>query len=201
MSEQRSCIIVDQHPVVRLGLRRALPDGWECEEAADVEAAAEMIHSYGSYDVALIALWRRTDVGASGTDAIRKLRAIAPGLGIIAIGRRPDRHTIDAATRAGALGFVSALASTETIRAAVTAGADGTAFIEAARAGTPRMLTRRQIEVLQHLADGHSTEQTAKRLGLSEQTIKTHAKGILSRLDANGRAHAVALAIRAGLID
>lgn len=202
MNEQRSCIIVDQHPVVRLGLCRALSDGWDCEEAPDVETASEMIRSYGAYDVALVAIWRRTDEGTSGPDAIRVMRDVAPGIGIVAIGRKPDRNAIALAMKSGALGFVSALSSPDVIHAAVSAAADGERFVEpASKGGATRALTRRQIEVLQHLADGASTELTARRLGLSQQTVQTHTKSILARLDATGRAHAVALAIRAGLID
>lgn len=202
MNDQRNCIIVDRHPVVRLGLCRALPDGWDCDEAGDIDAAEEMIRSYGAYDVAIVALRRYSGQTRSGTAVIRRLRDLAPGLGIVARSSRADRYAVEAVIAAGALGFVSAVAAPETITAAVTAAADGDRFIDpVAGSKSKRTLTRRQLEVLQQLADGASTEQAARRLGLSQQTVRTHAKGILSRLDAHGRAHAVAVAIRAGLID
>jgi DNA-binding NarL/FixJ family response regulator len=201
MSEKRSCIIIDEHPVVRLGLARALAD-WDCDEAADVDAASEMLRSVGGYDAAVVVLRRYSGQVGSGTELIKRLRDTAPGLGIVARGMRTDRHLADAALAAGALGFVSALADPETIEAAVSAAADGDRYVDPiARTNRRGALTRRQIEVLQQLADGASTEQTAKRLGLSEQTVRTHTKAILARMNASGRAHAVALAIRAGLID
>ena len=62
-------------------------------------------------------------------------------------------------------------------------------------------VTPRQRQILQMFADGHSTEEAAKRLGLSAETVRTHAKATLPRLGARDRAHAVAIAIRSSLID
>lgn len=201
MTDSRSCIIIDQHPVVRIGLCRSL-DGWDCDEAADVDGALEMLRSYGAYDAAIIGLGRQKGQSVTGVEEIRRLRDVAPGLGIVARCPQANRHAVEAATGAGATGFISLRADSSTVRKAVTAVVDGNRFVDPVMTSSSKTtLTRRQIEVLQHLADGASTEQTAKRLGLSPQTVRTHTKGILSRLDAHGRAHAVAVAIRAGLIE
>ena len=64
----------------------------------------------------------------------------------------------------------------------------------------PRV-TPRQRQILQMFADGHSTDEAAKRLGLSAETVRTHAKATLPRLGARDRAHAIAIALRSSLID
>jgi DNA-binding NarL/FixJ family response regulator len=62
-------------------------------------------------------------------------------------------------------------------------------------------VTPRQRQILQMFADGHSTDEAAKRLGLSAETVRTHAKATLPRLGARDRAHAIAIALRSSLID
>ena len=62
------------------------------------------------------------------------------------------------------------------------------------------MITTRQREILQLLADGESTTVAARQLGLSEETVKTHMKNTLSRLEAKNRSHAVAIGLRESLI-
>ena len=62
-------------------------------------------------------------------------------------------------------------------------------------------MTPRQREILQLFADGHATDEVARRLGLSAETVRTHAKASLPRLGARDRPHAVAIALRSGLID
>ena len=66
--------------------------------------------------------------------------------------------------------------------------------------GSRGKLTRRQREILQLLADGESTTVAARELGLSEETVKTHMKNTLARLDAKNRSHAVAIGLRESLI-
>ena len=61
-------------------------------------------------------------------------------------------------------------------------------------------LTRRETQILSHIAEGNTNKQIADILGISEQTIKSHVSAILRKLNANDRAHAVALAIRNGWI-
>ncbi len=61
-------------------------------------------------------------------------------------------------------------------------------------------LTSREVQILTHIAEGNSNKQIARILGISEQTIKNHVSGILRKLNANGRAHAVMLAVRTGLV-
>ena len=72
--------------------------------------------------------------------------------------------------------------------------------VESSNRDRPRV-TPRQRQILQMFADGHSTDEAAKRLGLSAETVRTHAKATLPRLGARDRAHAIAIALRSSLID
>jgi DNA-binding NarL/FixJ family response regulator len=85
----------------------------------------------------------------------------------------------------------------------VKAAAAGDRFVDPAvpPPGKRGRLTRRQRQLLQLLADGKSTSFAAKQLELSEETVKTHTKNILTRLDANNRSQAIAIALRESLID
>jgi DNA-binding CsgD family transcriptional regulator len=62
-----------------------------------------------------------------------------------------------------------------------------------------RRVTPRELEVLELIADGHSTREIARRLWISEETVRTHVRRVLDRLDARTRAHAVSIAYRDGL--
>jgi DNA-binding NarL/FixJ family response regulator len=136
---------------------------------------------------------------------IKALLKARPGLGIVAHSDRPERHVAAEALRAGARAFVAKSSPARELSKAVEAAAESETFVDPAAAGSkraqgPRTLTKRQREILQKLADGSSTSEVANSLGLSEETIRTHTKATLARLDAHDRAHAVAIALRSGLI-
>jgi DNA-binding NarL/FixJ family response regulator len=187
-------------------MRRALDDGFEVHEAGSREEALELIRDVGSFDVAIVDLRLRVNGAAptiSGNQTIREIRKAEPGLGIVAHGERPERHLATAAMQAGAMAYVARTASTEELRKAVDSALAQKSFLDPAvpPKGSRGKLTRRQREILQLLADGESTTAASRELGLSEETIKTHTKNVLARLDARNRTHAVAIALRESLID
>ncbi len=182
-------------------MRRLLDQRFDVEEASDGEVALEMLHDYGEFDVAIIDLGRTTGgEQVSGTAAIKALRKASPGLGIVAHGPRPERQAATDAIRAGATAYVAKSSPAEELTRAVDAAADDETFVDPAANGKGA-LTRRQRQILQMIADGHSTSLVAKRLGLSSETVRTHTKGALARLKARDRAHAVAIGLRSSLID
>jgi DNA-binding NarL/FixJ family response regulator len=207
--EERRCLVVDDHPVVRIGLRGVLEDRYEVEEAEDGSGALQMLTDFGEFDVAVIDLGRSTDSDGeplSGTAAIKALRRARPALGIVAHGHRPERHAAAEAIDAGATAYVAKSSPADALNQAVDAAADAETFVDPAASERPngrngRSLTRRQRQILQLIADGNSTPQAAKRLGLSSETIRTHTKAVLARLGARDRAHAVAIALRNSVID
>src|SRR5918998_4669500 len=83
VSKQRRCLIIDEHPTVRLGVRRLLAGRYEVEEAADGSEALEVITSLGEFDVAVVELGTPANADRpSGIAAIRSLRRARPGIGI-----------------------------------------------------------------------------------------------------------------------
>jgi two-component system, NarL family, response regulator len=205
LSVRPSCLVIDGHPLVRLGVRGVLGDGFEVQESASREEGLELIRDIGNFDVAIVEMRWRNGGGPqmSGNDAIRALHKAAPSLGIVAHGERPERHIATAALQAGATAYVARTAGAQELRRAVESALLQESFIDPAvpPRGSRGKLTRRQRQILQRLADGQSTTVAARELDLSEETVKTHTKNIMSRLGARNRTHAVAIALRESLID
>ena len=198
--------MIDGHPLVRLGVRNALSDGFEIEEMETRAGAVELVRDIGSFDVAIVDMRRWEDdgtAGLDGNDAIRALRKAKPGLGIVAHGERPERHLANSAMQAGASAYLARTAAADLLMRAVRAALAQESFVDPAvpPPGSRGKLTRRQREILQLLANGESTTVAARELGLSEETVKTHTKNALARLGARNRTHAVAIALREALIE
>jgi DNA-binding NarL/FixJ family response regulator len=198
--------VIDGHPLVRLGIRETLDDGFVVHEAPTREEAIDLVRDVGDFDVAIVDMRRRangSDRTISGPDAIRLMHRSAPGLGIVAHGEVPERHLASAALQAGAAAYVSRIAGPGELRLAVEAAIAERPFVDPAvpPKGSRGKLTRRQREILQLLANGESTTVAARELDVSEETVKTHTKNALARLEARNRTHAVAIAVRECLID
>ncbi len=151
-----------------------------------------MVRDVGSIDIAILDMRRRPDGVNStppldATEAIRILLKSEPGLGIVAHGERAERH----------------LASAALLLRAAQAALAQERFVDpdVPPRGSRGKLTKRQREILQLLANGESTTVAARELDLSEETIKTHTKNALARLEARNRTHAVAIALRESLIE
>jgi two-component system, NarL family, response regulator len=207
MNEERRCLVIDPQPTVRLGVRQALAHRYEVEEVETGSRALELLTAIGDFDVAIVDLGRTNgphlDDPLFGTAAIRALRKAQPNLGIVAHGVHPEQRAATEALRAGATAYVVKSSPVEALTGAVEAAADSQRFVDPRTKGTRSRpaLTRRQRQILQLYADGQSTARVAKSLGLSTETVRTHTKAILPRLRARDRTHAVALALRSGLIE
>lgn len=206
MNTERRCLIIDEHPTIRLGVRGLLAHRYEVEEAEDGRVALELLTSLGDFDVAIVELAPGADGngnGLSGLPAIRALRRARPGLGIVAFGYRAERQAATQAFDAGATAFVAKSSPAEALSKAVDAAAEAERFVDPAarHANGSAGITRRQREILQLYADGHSTATVAKQLGLSTETVRTHTKAALARLGARDRTHAVAVGLRSSLIE
>jgi DNA-binding NarL/FixJ family response regulator len=196
---------VDAHPLVRLGIRKVLSTDFEVQEAAGREEALDLVRDIGDFDVAVLDMgWRPNGEGPSisGIEAIREMHRATPVLGIVAHGERAERHLASSALGAGATAYVARTAGPDQLRTAVLAASSQERFIDSdvPPKGSRGVITKRQREILQLLADGESTTVAARRLGLSEETVKTHMKNALARLGAKNRSHAVAIGLRESLI-
>lgn len=198
--------MIDGHPLVRIGIRGALEDGFVVHETTTREEGLDLVRDIGDFDVAIVDMrWRSNGEGAaiSGTEAIKVLHRSSAALGIVAHGELPERHLATAAIQAGASAYVARTAGPEELRRAVDAAVAQESFIDPGvpPKGSRGKLTRRQRQILQLLANGESTTVAARELGLSEETVKSHTKHALARLGARNRTHAVSIALRECLID
>jgi DNA-binding NarL/FixJ family response regulator len=198
--------VIDDHPLVRLGVRGVLEDDFEIHESTTREEAIELVRDIGDFDVAIVDMrWRGNGNGAaiSGQETIRALHRSAPSLGVVAHGERPERHLASVAMQAGASAYIARTTGPAQLRKAVDAAATQGRFVDPAvpPKGSRGKLTQRQRQILQLLANGESTTVAARQLDLAEETVKTHIKTALARLGARNRTHAVAIALRESLVD
>ena len=199
------CLVVDDHPVVRQGIRALLErelDGVEVSTAATPEAALE--ESGGDTpDVVVIDLRR---VGGDVHDAVTKLQDTLQSP-IVVFTADGGPRMLSEALKAGVKGYVRKDSPPEDLIRAIQAARNGEFYVDPALSSSllleegERTLTARQREILQMLADGMHTEEVARQLGLSTETVRTHTKRILSKLGAGTRTQAVAIGIRSGLIE
>lgn len=203
LSERPHCLVVDGHPIVRLGVRQALQGLFEVHEASSRDEAIDLVRDVGSFDVAILEMRRQRDGALGGVETIRMLLRSEPGLSIVAHGERAERHLVTAALHAGASSYVSRTAGCKQLVRATQAALAQERFVDpdVPPRGSRGKLTKRQREILQLLANGESTTVAARELDLSEETIKTHTKNALARLEARNRTHAVAIALRESLIE
>lgn len=208
LSERPHCLVIDDHPLVRLGVRELLEDGFVVHESTSREEGLDLLRDVGDFDVAIVDMRWRGDGDGDGTrltgaDAIKLMRREASSLGIVAHGERPERHLATAALQAGASAYVARTAGPVALRQAVEAAVSQETFVDpdVPPRGSRGKLTRRQRQILQLLANGESTTVAARELDVSEETVKTHTKHALARLGARNRTHAVAIALRECLID
>jgi DNA-binding NarL/FixJ family response regulator len=198
------CLIVDDHPVVRQGIRALLEREMPGVEVLDAEnpAAALSENSGRSPDVVVI------DPSSAGADVeklVGELRQSLDSAIVVFTGNGGPRLLADA-LKAGVKGYVRKDSPPEDLLRAIQAAQSGEFYVDPALSSTivleegDRTLTVRQREILQMLADGMQTDAVARQLGLSTETVRTHTKRILAKLHADTRTQAVAIAIRNGLI-
>ena len=198
------CLVVDDHPVVRQGIRALLErelDGVEVSTAATPEAA--LAESADHPDVVVIDLRR---VSGDVQDAVTKLQETLQSPIVVFTADGGPRMLAEA-LKAGVKGYVRKDSPPEDLIRAIQAAHNGEFYVDPALSSSllleegERTLTARQREILQMLADGMHTEEVARQLGLSTETVRTHTKRILSKLSAGTRTQAVAIGIRSGLIE
>jgi len=199
MTDRLRCLILDANPVVRLGVRAAIGELCEVEEAADRREGVQLLTG-ATFDAAIVELGTRAG-GRAEIATVKALLRAQRSLGVIAYGEPAAALLAVEALAAGALGYVSRCSPPAILADAVRAVAESETFLDPRLTVAAAPVTPRQRQILQLLADGHSTEATARRLGLSAETVKTHSKRIFDRLEAHDRTHAVAIALRSSLID
>jgi len=199
------CLIIDEHPVVRQGIRAVLERDLGTTQVTDAATpeAALGAHAGAAPDVVIIdPRSAGAEVGALVTRLSRELASA-----IVVFTSNGGARLLSEALKAGVKGYVRKDSPPEDLVRAIRAARSGEFYVDPALSSTivleegDRTLTARQREILQMLADGMQTEAVARRLGLSTETVRTHTKRILAKLHADTRTQAVAIAIRNGLIE
>ncbi|QCU78652.1 response regulator transcription factor [Citricoccus sp. SGAir0253] len=200
-------MLVDDHPVVRAGLRAVLEAGGALRviaEAAGAEealATADRLRAAGEGpDVVVMDL--ELGPGPSGIEATRRLGATQPGLPVLVVTTYGAVADVQAALSAGASGYLLKDASAEQLRDAVARTAAGTWTLPAALArralgaGAPGgpALSPREVEILEHLARGRTNREIAAALFISQATVKTHLHHVFHKLGVGNRTEAVTVA-------
>jgi DNA-binding NarL/FixJ family response regulator len=209
MPEPIRVLVVDDHPVVRQGLRTFLdlqPDITVVGEATDgascVAAAAEL-HP----DVILLDLRMP---GSDGVEALHGLRELGLPARALVITSFTEPAAVLPAVRAGASGYVYKDVDPPALAAAIRAVHAGHVLLHpdvaavlatGTRSADAAHLTSRERDVLVEVAHGRSNREIARELGLAEKTVKTHMSAILTKLGVQDRTQAALFAVRSGLVD
>jgi DNA-binding NarL/FixJ family response regulator len=200
-----TCLIVDEHPVVRAGIRAVLEQAWPEATVADAESVEQAADALGgdAPDVVIV------DPAKAGVDVASLVSSLSERIDapIVIFTADGGARLLSDALKAGVRGYVRKDSPSEDLVRAIEAARAGEFYVDPGLSSTivldegDRTLSARQREILQMLADGMQTEAVAQRLGLSTETVRTHTKRILAKLEASTRTQAVAIGIRHGLIE
>jgi DNA-binding NarL/FixJ family response regulator len=203
-TEAPRCLIVDEHPVVRAGVRALLEGAWRDARIADAESVEEASRRVNgeTLDVVIVDPWR---AGADVAEVVKRLQEFAAP--VVVFTSDGGARLLSEALKAGVKGYVRKDSPSDDLLRAIEAAFQGDFYVDPGLSSTivldegDRTLSARQREILQMLADGMQTDAVADKLGLSTETIRTHTKRILAKLEASTRTQAVAIGIRHGLIE
>ena len=213
MADKISVLLVDDHPVVRQGLRTFLELQSDMEvvgEAADGEEAVASVEQLVP-DVVLMDLMMPN---MDGIEAIRRIRQLSPTTRVIALTSFVDDSKVFGSVKAGAAGYLLKDVQPQDLANAIRTVHGGEAllhpaiaaklvreFSEPAEPQPFENLTAREMDVLRLVAQAKSNKEIAAEFVLSEKTVKTHVSNILQKLHLADRTQAAVYAIRQRIVD
>lgn len=211
MKQNVKVILVDDHEVVRLGLRTLLEDLIWVNVVAEAGTAVDALRATQQHQPDVVVMDIRMP-GESGIEACRQITDQFPNVGVIMLTSYTDDDLIFKALQAGASGYVLKQVGNKPLIDALDAVRQGQALldpsvtqqvIDRVRQGEQdrqtvafRDLSEREMEVLAEVAQGKSNGEIAEVLGLSEKTVRNHVSSILSKLALNNRIEAATFAVR-----
>ena len=205
-------ILVDDHAMVRAGIRRFLEKADDIHVVAEAGDAAEASHMMEQRqpDVAVIDI-KLPD--QSGIELARQLRAAYPNLKILMVTAYDDEPYVRAALRAGANGYLLKSAAPADVIAGVRLAAQGQSVIDPSltsllfdimandtETADEMYLTNRESEVLALVANGRTNKEIGNELTISDRTVQSHLVKIYRKLSVNTRTEAATVALAQGLI-
>jgi DNA-binding NarL/FixJ family response regulator len=212
LTVKKRVLLVDDHRLVREGLRRTLEDAGfevvgEAENGADGLDLAERLRPH-------VVLMDVSMPVVDGITATRRMRTRAPDSRVVVLTMHADTDLVEQARAAGAAGYLIKDASGEEVVTAVRRALEGQRVIspgigavadpveplDEPHEDTPH-LTDREAQILQMLADGCSPAEVAERLFISPKTVRNHLSKVYEKLGVNSRSQAIVTALQHGLID
>ena len=218
MSKTIRVVIVDDHLVVREGLRLILEAREGIDLVGDASDGASALRLVGEVQPDVVLMDLRMP-GMDGIEAIEGIRATWPHIAIVILTTYNEDSLMVRGLRAGACGYLLKDTNRETLFNAIQTAARGETFLQpeimarllshtmhnesqslSTRSRGSLELTEREREVLSRVARGERSKEIAAHLGITERTIKAHLASIYSKLDVDSRASAVAVAIERGIL-
>ncbi|QPC84060.1 response regulator transcription factor [Phototrophicus methaneseepsis] len=210
MKHKITVITVDDHDLVRRGLKVSLETFDDIEHLAEAEDGRTAILLCQQYqpDVMLLDLILSDSI--NGLTVIERVKKVSPHTAIVALTNFKDDELVNGAIKAGAIGYLLKNVLIDDLAQAIRAAYRGDPILspEAARVLMQRdktqmdyQLTPRELEILQYLVAGDTNPEIAERLTISRSTVKNHVSKILTKLNAGSRTEAVSLALRTGLVE
>ena len=201
-------VIADDHRLMLAGLRAALQRAPEIDLVGEAQTgkAAVAVASKTRPDVVLLDL--RMPEG-DGLWALREIQRVVPGTKVIVLSMFDDHQHVSQAINDGATGYIVKTIDPDDLPAAIRQTVEGTVFSARAvidprkaqhREGPEGLITERELEILQHVAEGLSNAQIAKALWVTEQTVKFHLSNVYRKLGVANRTEASRYALRRGLL-
>lgn len=209
MTSPTRCLSVDDHPVLRQGLDLLFGQIDDLELVATVHTGEEALAAVARLKPQVVVMDVRLP-GIDGISTVKRIRAEAPSVQFVVFSAYGDRRLLSDAIAAGARGYVMKGSPPEDLLRAIRTVAAGQTFVDPSLSPALLMtdgslseqpLSEREREILQLLAEGYSTEEVARRIGLSVETVKSDTKRVTAKLDATTRSHAVATALRQAIIE
>ena len=209
-------LLVDDHAVVRSGLRMLLENESNIEIAGEAGSGHEALHSIEQLHPDMVLM----DIGLpdmTGIEVTQKIKATWPEIAVVALTIHEDEEYFFKMLQAGANGYVPKRAAPEELLTALRTAAEGGVYLypslakllvrdylagerEATTVDALHDLTDREREVLAHLAEGASNQEIADVLEISPKTVARHRENIMRKLNLHSRVELVKYAIRKGII-
>ncbi|MEK7456325.1 MAG: response regulator transcription factor [Pseudomonadota bacterium] len=198
-------LIVDDHPMLRAGVAAVISVQPDMQLVGEVSTAEEGVACFRSLrpDVTLMDIQMP---GMGGVEAIGQIRAHSPDARILVLTTYAGDAQALRALRAGAAGYLLKSSLRRELVDAIRAVAEGRRALapavaqEIALHAGAEALSDREVGILQQVAGGKANKEIARALAISEDTVKSHLKNIYGKLGVDDRAHAVAMAIKRGII-
>jgi DNA-binding NarL/FixJ family response regulator len=208
MSGLTRCLAVDDHATVRHGLALMFGAADDLELIGTVETGEDAIRMIERLQPEVVIMDVRLP-GIDGISAVKRIQQAAPSVQAVIFSAYGDKRLLSDAIAAGARGYVMKGSPPEDLLRAVRTVKRGQAFVDPslspmllmATGTSDAPLSEREREILQLLAGGYHTEEVARRIGLSAETVKSDTKRAIQKLEADTRVHAVAIALRQALIE